>query len=101
MESYLPTVRRLGRIVAPVGFGCARQLSTTLSAWAIVPISMGVTSCSTFTRRSPRSGQGPKGHSSVNTTHAGRFDALPFVRLGRLGTGTALCTPVMEISGGV
>ena len=50
------------------------------------------------TRRRPRSGHGPKGHSSVSTTQAGRFDVLPLVRLGRFGTGTALCTPVIEIS---
>src|SRR6185312_17163416 len=86
---------------APGGLGCARHFSTMLSDCAIAPTIMGVISDSTLMILKPRSGHGPNGHSSVITTQAGRFFVLPFVSDGRLGTGTALCTPTMATSGGV
>src|ERR1700753_3317463 len=76
----------IGRIKAPGGFGWAMQFSTRLSDWAIAPTITGVISDSTLMIRIPRSGHGPNGHSSVITTHAGRFLVLPFVFDGRLGT---------------
>src|SRR5690348_12718697 len=67
----------------------------------MAPTIMGVISDSTLTILRPRSGHGPKGHSSVITTHAGRFFVLPLVSEGLSGTGTALCTPTIATNGGV
>src|SRR6478752_3384957 len=91
----------MGRISAPGGFGWARHFSTRLSDCASAPTIIGLISDSMLMIRSPRSGQGPNGHSSVITTQAGRFLVLPLVRDGRLGTGTALWTPTIATIGGV
>ncbi len=63
----------MGRISAPGGFGCAMQFWIRLSDWARAPTIIGVISDSTLMILRPRSGHGPNGHSSVITTHAGRF----------------------------
>ena len=72
-----------------------------LSDCARAPTIIGVISDSTLMILRPRSGHGPKGHSSVMTIQAGRFFGFSRDSDGRLGTGTALCTPTIATSGGV
>ena len=61
---------------------------------------IGLISDSTFSMRTPRSGHGPNGHSSVISTYAGRPFGLSRDFAGRSGTGTALCVPTTATNGG-